>query len=73
MLNRRAFAISALSGILTSAAVASSDFDFAKCEGSCSNSDYFQLGYDKFFWSIFDLARAGSFSLAHLAVASAPK
>jgi hypothetical protein len=62
MLNRRSFAMSALTGFFASHAAASgSDLDFGKCEGSCFNTDYFQLGYDRFFWSIFDLAASGKF------------
>jgi hypothetical protein len=56
MLNRRAFAVSALGGIFTFPDVAG-DLELGKCERSCFNSDFPQLGYDKFFRSIFDLAR----------------
>lgn len=60
MLNRRTFAVSALGGLLASPAAASgNDLDLGKCKGSCFNTDYFQLGYDKFFWSIFDRAANG--------------
>ena len=62
MLNRRAFTTSALSGMLASTVAGCSDSsDTGKCKGSCFNTDYPKLGYDKFFWSVFDLARNGKF------------
>lgn len=57
MLNRRAFALSALSGVLTSPSIAS-ELSFGQCEGSCFNADMPALGYDEFFASIFHLAQS---------------
>lgn len=59
MIDRRTFAISALlSSLAAQSWGAEPSFHLNQCSGSCFNSDLPELGYEKYYWSLFDLASA---------------